>query len=196
MAGGFTISIKGMDKLIKSISTMPITLQANVDKELESAADDMVVEAVRKAPTDESGLRQSINARHSTFKHAVFMQKRYGVFQEFGTKSKFSAPSALGSYPSRFRGKGDGNYKDALAAMTGWVKRKGVTGTYSVKTRKRTGNKLTREKQDRQVAYLILRKILREGLKPRPYFFPAFFVARKRVMARIKKHLKDEIRKR
>jgi hypothetical protein len=55
-----------------------------------------------------------------------------------------------------------------------WMKRKGIKGgTYSVKTRRRKGNKAQREAEDKSVAYAIAKKILRDGIKERPFLYPA-----------------------
>jgi hypothetical protein len=195
MAGGVTIRVKGLDKVLKSMAQLPINTQASVRRELFNAADEMVEEASKRAPDDEGALRNAINVKHGSDSHEVYMQKGYGVYMEFGTKSKFKAPSFLGSFPARFRGKGEGSYKDALESMIGWVRRNNITGTYSVKSKRRTGNAQTREKQDRSAAYLILRKILREGLEPRPFFFNSFLIVRERLVARIKRILKEQVRK-
>lgn len=195
MAQPFTIRMKGMDKVLKKLKDFPVTLQTEIEGELKNGADEMAREAKADAPKDEGQIWNAISVQHQRLKHRVYMQKQHGVFMEFGTKGKFKAPSFLGSYPSRFRGKGNGTYKEALENMERWVKRKGITGTYSVKSRRRTGNKSTQEQQNKRAAYLILRKILREGLAPRPYFFPAFLKVRKRVVSRIKQRLKEHIRR-
>ena len=198
MAGGLTIRVKGIDKILKTFKSFPEEVQRLANYELKNGAEDMAREAKQRAPKDEAGgggIVSAINTRHGADSHEVFMQKEHGIYQEFGTKKKFRAPSFLGSYPSRFRGKGRGTYQDALKNMQRWVRGNGIAGTYSVKTRRRTGNKPTREQQDKQAAYLILRKILREGLSPQPYFFPSFFVARKRVLSRMRKLIKEQTRK-
>lgn len=187
--------MKGIDKVLKKFHDFAPNLQREVDNELRAGADEMVAEAKNNAPADEGQIKNSISAKHQRLKHEVFMQKTHGVYMEFGTKGKTRVPSFLGSYASKFRGKGKGSYKDALKSMEGWVKRNNVTGTYSVKTRRRTGSKSVQEQQNKRAAYLILRKILREGLTPRPYFFPAFLHVRKRVIARIKQRLKEEVRR-
>ena len=67
--------------------------------------------------------------------------------------------------------------------ITEWVRRKGlgtgfagpigVTGTYSVKSRRRTGSKDVQAQQNKQAAYAIALKILREGIPAQPYLYPA-----------------------
>lgn len=199
MAATLSINVKGLDKVIKNLKTFGPDVMESAQHIVKAAAQDMVAEAVKRAPKDEGGgggISSSINMQQQGSDYVVNMQKTHGIYQEFGTKGKFKAPGFLGSYPARFKGKGTGTYQEALTALTGWVKRKGITGTYSVKTKRRTGNKATQEKQNRQAAYLILRKILREGLKPQPYFFPSFLIVRKRMIAEMKQLLKDQVNKR
>jgi HK97 gp10 family phage protein len=179
MSGRLNIRVQGIDKILKSMSKMPAEIQTNVRGELKSAADEMVEEASRRAPADEGALRNAVSVRHGDDRHEVFMQKNYGVFQEFGTGKKFKAPAFLGSYPSRFRGATGGSFKEGLDSLTGWVKRKGIG----------------KKGKERSVAYLILRKILREGLEPRPFFFNSFLIVRERLVARLKRIIKEQVRK-
>ena len=60
-------------------------------------------------------------------------------------------------------------------SLLDWVQTKGLAGTYSIKTRRRTGSKDTKEKQDKQAAYLIGRAIAKRGIKKSPFLWPAFF---------------------
>ena len=195
MAGGITIRMRGLDKVLNKMYEFPVRVQRGIDQEMGAAVDEMVTEAKANAPADEGMIRNSISAKHDKLKHKAFMQKSYGVYMEFGTKGQTKVPPFLGSYANKFKGRGTGSYKDALKSVEGWVKRKGVTGTYSVKTRRRTGNKDVQEQQNKRAAYLILRKILRDGLKPRPYFFPAYANAKLNVVKRIKQMLKEEVKR-
>jgi len=47
----------------------------------------------------------------------------------------------------------------------------GLTGTYSVKTRRRTGNKLNQFAEDYSAAWPIAMSILKNGVSPHPFFF-------------------------
>lgn len=66
-----------------------------------------------------------------------------------------------------------------------WVRLKKLAGRYSVKTKKRLGGKLTQHAEDRQIAWLIARKIARKGTKGIKFFD----IALKQAMPMIKKEL-------
>jgi hypothetical protein len=176
----FSVKVQGLDKVLRSFRRLPETVRREARWEMQVAADDMVKIASKNAPADEGSLRNAIQSKPSGKNFEVVMSKTHGIYMEFGTKSKFDAPSYLGSYPARFKGIGKGSYNDALKAMMGWVKRKGLVGND--------------ETEQKQVAYLVLRKILKEGLKPRPYFFPAFQRVSKELIDRLRNILRQELK--
>lgn len=51
-----------------------------------------------------------------------------------------------------------------------WVRLKGLAGRYSTKTHKRLGKKMDQHQEDRQIAFLIARKIARKGTKGIKFF--------------------------
>jgi hypothetical protein len=61
-----------------------------------------------------------------------------------------------------------------IKALVLWVKRKGLVGTYSIKTQKRTGNRKVQSKETDAAAYAIALSILRKGIRPQPYLIPAY----------------------
>lgn len=81
-----------------------------------------------------------------------------------------------------------------LAPIERWVRLKGLAGTFSTRTRRRTGGRAVQARQDRAVAYVIARKIFRKGIQPKPFLQPAFDDVkprfRQRYTSEIKKALK------
>jgi hypothetical protein len=81
----------------------------------------------------------------------------YAAFLEFGTR-KYAAqyvaslPADWKSYAATFKGSSGGSFDELLKAIMGWVKRKGI---------------------DSDAAYPIALKIIREGIKPKPFLYPA-----------------------
>lgn len=81
---------------------------------------------------------------------------KYGAYVEFGTGPHFPP----------------------IAPIIAWVHQRGlsadtaITGTYSIKTHKRTGGAKTVAKQDEELAFLIARAISRRGTKPQPHLYP------------------------
>ena len=72
-------------------------------------------------------------------------------------------------------------------------KEKRISRSISVKTRRRLGNKATREKENKQIAFLIWRKIKREGIKPHPFFFKQMGPAEAKLKQRVAAIIQDII---
>jgi len=193
MPTGFSFQVQGLDRLIKVFDQLPKQVQKELSAELGFTAKEIRDGAKRDAPTDESRLKGSITVtepKDLTFE--VVAQTSYAGYLEFGTKTRAVIPAGLESIAGQLKGPsgGQGNPIDALQA---WVKRKGIAGTFNVKSRRRTGNKATKEQQDRQVAFLIWQKIRKYGIKPRPYFFKQMAPAEDRLRRRLAAIIKDLI---
>jgi len=83
----------------------------------------------------------------------LFVNESYAPFVEFGTKGKWSAPSQLGSYPSKFKGT------------------KGESGSVT----KRLTKYLESKGKDASEIGGLITNMLKNGTKPNPFFFPAVF---------------------
>jgi hypothetical protein len=121
-----------------------------------STADDMVADAKTKAPSNYGQLRLSIGhttARVGYNKSFFFANAPYSAFVEFGTGSKVSIPKGFEELASQFRGKQSGNFDTFLDSIRDWCRKKGI---------------------DEKLAYIIAVSILRTGVKPQPYFIPAY----------------------
>ena len=98
----------------------------------------------------------------------------YAPYIEFGTGGKVTIPAGYEQFASQFKGSKGGTFAQLLRALIEWVKRKGIVGTYSVKTGRRTGNKSIQQKQNESAAYAIALSILKKGLRPHPFLIPAY----------------------
>lgn len=103
----------------------------------------------------------------------------YASYIEFGTR-KFAA-SYVASLPkdwqtlaSQYKGKGGGTFEDLVKNIAIWVGQKGLAGTYSVKTQKRLGTKQSKEEENLATAYPIALSIVRNGIRARPFLYPAY----------------------
>ena len=126
-------------------------------------------DAKNDAPADEGRLRNSINSVYKDGQVTITAASNYAAFMEFGTR-KFAAkyvatlPTDWKAYAATFRGdKTGGTFDDFVQALMAWAKR---TGHIPV-----------------EAAYVTALKILREGLRPRPFLYPA-----------VKKHTPDLIK--
>jgi hypothetical protein len=181
----FTIKVAGLDAVMKRFNELPKIIQKEITGELKLSAEEVRRLAIKDAPGDQGRLRQSITVNQSTgIAFTTTVQNNYAAYMEWGTKRKAKVPSELQAYAATFKGKGDTG-GDMDAAILAWVKRKGIAGTYSVKTRRRTGNKATKDQQDKQAAFLIARSIRKKGVTPHPFFFKNVFLVRDKLRKRI-----------
>jgi HK97 gp10 family phage protein len=185
MATGFSFEVKGLDKLLNVFHELPNETQKELKAELKVTAKEIKDGAKRDAPADEARLKQSIsNLETGPLSFEVVAQSFYAGYLEFGTKTKVSIPAGLESIASQLKGPVQGQ-GSPLEAITAWVKRKGIAGNYSVKSKRRLGNKTTKEEQDKQAAYMIWAKIRKYGIKPHPYFFKQMKPAEERLRQRL-----------
>ncbi len=132
----------------------------NMSNELNRWALLTQADAKRLTPVDEGHLRNSIGvnrAEPNNLKASVIVAANYAAYIEFGTRSFAAAyvaslPSNWQQYAATFRGKTGATYNDFIFRLMGWMKRKGI---------------------DENAAYVIARKILRNGIRPQPFLFPA-----------------------
>jgi len=146
-------------------------IEAKLDKAKKGISETMVSElnrwavltvndAKQMAPVDEGFLRNSISpvlAAPGNLKAFVVVSANYAAYIEFGTRSFAAAyvsslPADWQQYAATFRGSTGGTYQDFIIRLMGWMKRKGI---------------------DEDAAYVIAKKILRTGIRPHPFLFPA-----------------------
>lgn len=194
MATGFSFQVQGLDRLLKVFDQLPKQAQKELKAELSITAKEIRDGAKRDAPADEARLKQSISVTEpGNLTFEVVAQTSYAGYLEFGTKTRTSIPAGLESIARQLKGPsgGQGNPIDALQA---WVKRKGIAGTFSARTRRRLGNKATKEQQDRQAAFIIWQKIRKYGIKPQPFFFKQLEPAEGRLKNRLAAIINDLIK--
>ena len=180
--------VRGIEQAMKRMSEMPRRFETEIKSELRASADKIRSNAAKDAPGDTGKIRNSIVVtKNSDVNYTVVVQNSYAAFQEWGTKSQTSVPPELQQYAAQFKGiKGEG-IVSPIDALQAWVKRKGIAGTYSTKSKRRQGSKATKEKQDRALAFIIWRKIKKYGIKPHPFFFKHVFAEEKRLEQVVKR---------
>lgn len=176
---GFKVEIKGLPGVKKQFETAAKDIVSTVSQEFSAMGQDWVAGAVKDAPVDQGGLKSSISFRQSETHTAggsgvsieIVAQKFYAPFIEFGTKGNYQAIPGTEGIAQTFKGYKGGDFSEMLRMITMWVKRKGITGRYSVKTRRRLGSKSVQASEDQAAAWPIVMSILKHGIKPHPYFF-------------------------
>jgi len=170
------IKFEGLDVVFKKLNTKPQDINEGISDELNAWALDTVTLAKQNCPVDEGFLRSSINANFSTpnkLEAEITVGANYGAYIEFGTRGHAARyvstlPTDWKELASSFKGGGGkkGSFKDYLLQILRWVKAKGI---------------------DEKAAYPIAISILRKGIKPQPYLYPAVNETRKQLIDRIKK---------
>lgn len=197
------VSVIGYKQVQQAISKMPQTIKKEVSTKVRLGAEQFRDGAIKDAPSDVSFLRSKIVVEPNTageLKYEVISGSKYSAPMEFGTKGKFTAIPGIDS--SEFKGlPTGGTFKEMVENITKWVKRKGIAGTYrartyNIATRKadrivRTGGKKTQDKQDKQVAYVIARSIVNNGVTPHPFFFKQLPIVRRDLIRNLRRTFKD-----
>lgn len=117
-------------------------------------------DARRNAPMDEGFLKGKIQHQPATLQNlkvTITVACNYASYLEFGTRSFAAAyvaslPANWQAYAATFKGAAGGSYDDFILRLMGWMRRKGI---------------------NEKAAYPIAKKILRYGIRPRPYLFPS-----------------------
>ena len=189
-----TFRVDGLSDMINALGKFSTKIENEIALEVAASALKIQTEAKKNAPVNLGTLRNSIHLTSTlTEKKTIYRVStplKYAPYVEFGTGGKVSIPSGYNDFAGQFKGQKGGNFKEMVLAIAEWVAKKGITGTYSVKTQRRTGGKSKKTKQNMSAAYAIAISILRKGLRPQPFLLPAFETEK----AFLKSKIKDIIR--
>lgn len=146
------ISIQGLNELKQRLNSLPDKLTTRIDAELKDGAATIATEAKNRAPANTGILRNLIGSdKVAALSYEVFSGAEYSGFIEFGTGTFVSIPAGLEEYASQFVISG-GSALSAKEAIFQWCKDKGI---------------------DEKAWYAIYITIMRAGIHPQPFFFPA-----------------------
>ena len=165
-----SIKLNSVDAAIKAIDKKVANYEKEIQVALNVWAQETATIAKQYAPVDEGHLRGSINAEPGDMRASVTVAVNYAAYLEFGTR-KFAAeyvgslPDDWQTFASQFKGGGDGGFKDFVKRIMEWCRRKGI---------------------DEAAAYPIARKIIINGIKARPFLFPATQQTKKTLIEDIK----------
>lgn len=182
------VNLIGFDSYARKLAAAPKEIVKEIEQEVIFAAEAFAGYAkkdVRAQSFDNGQLAGGIQTKKiSSLTYDVTSTAKHSPYVEFGTKRKFRAQADVDS--SIYKGKGSGTMAQFIEAIKGWVKRKGIrAGTYSIKTRRRTGSKSKKASEDNALVMGIVLAILRNGVKARPFFF--------KQRARVKKEFIDRL---
>lgn len=147
------VDVKGLDRIIRSFEKDGKEIRSKVEYIISANALEGRNEAVRKAPIAFGKLRQSIAVEKvSPLEQSVIANADYAPFVEFGTGGKVSVPTEWQLIASQFKGQRF-NFSDQLERLKQWCRLKGI---------------------EEKFAYPILITILKEGIEPQPFMYPAW----------------------
>lgn len=187
----FKVSIQGMQGVKAQFVAASERVAVIVGEEIEKMAGDWVLGAVQDAPVDQGKLKGSISFSLEGSQAIIVAQTFYAPFIEFGTKGKYLPIPGTEAIAQQFQGMKGGNFQEMLKFIELWVARKGIAGTYSTKTRKRTGGKALQSSQNKSAAFAIALSILKHGLTPHPFFFKQQEIVWPIMIARIKQRIES-----
>lgn len=167
------IDIKGADIVLKNIDKLSIKTKEGVKDAIRTFVLGVHEQAAQNVPNHESGLAQSLKPKLDKLNNleaSVIANIEYAAFVEFGTRkyaAKYVAtlPADWQAYARKFRGKGTGSFDDFVLKLMRWIRLKGLSGKVKGQTKKQT---LEAD------AYALAIHIIRNGIKPHPFLYPAF----------------------
>lgn len=193
----FTATIKGLTGFQQQFISAAEDIKSVVSNEIFAASQQFVSGAIRDAPKDTGFLAGSIKFLQNELVAEIQASSEYAPFMEFGTKGKYQPIPGTEQIAAQFKGTSTGTFMDLMRNIVRWVKRKGIAGIYSVKTRRRLGSKINQLAEDYKVAWPIALSILRNGVTPHPFFFKQQEIVWpemvKRVGVKLKAHLKVNV---
>ena len=154
--GGSVIKIEGLSKTLARLNIKKFEPQ--IQTSFNKFGIRVEMDAKQLVPVDEGRLKGSIFQEPGRLAVTVGASANYAAFQEFGTR-KFAAiyiatlPKDWQSFARQYKGGSNGTFHDFVMSLMGWCKRHGIS---------------------EKAAYPIALKILKNGLMPREFLYPAF----------------------
>ena|SRR5436190_1001168 len=176
---GFKIELKGLDQVLKEFDISGIRDELKV--ELETFGRNVERQAKDLAPVDEGFLKSmiyhTVTEEGNKINIEVGCNTDYAAYVEFGTR-KFAAayvgtlPADWQVFAAKYKGKGSGgSFNDFVMSIMAWVQRKGI-GSLTTKSGNRSNSAASLDAMQ-QAAYWIALNIIRKGIKPHPFLYPA-----------------------
>lgn len=191
-----SIGLKNLDKVFAEVKQWPKDIEKVIDNEFYDFGLNTQNDARANAPVDEGFLRQNIFFKRTPGEVSVTVDVDYAAYLEFGTKSFAAAyvsslPQDWRDLAAQFKGAtgNSASFVTLVHTIWEWVQRKGFAAAYSIKSHKRSNAKASIE-NEKQAAYFITLKILKKGIKPHPYLFPAYEKNKILLISNLKKQLK------
>lgn len=154
-------------------------------------AQDTVNAAKTAAPKNEGRLVNSISSKRiGQYQYELVAQTKYSAYVEFGTKRKVKIPPGAAGIAKEALANArrePGTIEEFEKAITRWVRLKGIRFESAAKYQ--SGKKVGQNKKltFEQTAFFIMMKILRVGIEPQPFFYPAIIKNRRKLNNEVRK---------
>lgn len=153
------INVTGQKKIIANFKKFGEEGIKETEKLLKFKSQEITAEAKREAPVNLGNLRANIeNEKITPLEYRITAKAFYSAYMEFGTGKKVSVPPEFSPMALEFKGKGKGDFKEGLERIKAWCNKHGIP---------------------ENAAYPIFMSILKKGLEPQPFMYPAYLYGRK-----------------
>lgn len=160
------LEIKGNKAMF---SGMAAKFKSMVEDEIAITTQNVADGARRDAPRDKSFLVNSITGESKGLEGLVQVRMEYAAYLEFGTGTKVDA-GKYADYAKTFQGNTTGTFEEFKTSLLDWMARKGI---------------------DENALFPIMMSILRAGIAPQPFLFPAFELETNKMLERLKTKIKN-----
>jgi HK97 gp10 family phage protein len=173
-----TVKVIGGDKLLKRLES--------ISKDGEDRFQDLVVDTAtfahrqavnhinQNVGTGTGHLKQSMYIETGELFAEVGNRADYAGFVEFGTGKMVSVPPEFSEIASKVKSRPTKSFEEGLQAIRDWCKMKGI---------------------ETRAAYPIFMSILRRGVMPRPFMYPAYKMAARYMQKEAAKMIKELTKK-
>lgn len=168
--GTITVRLVGTQELERNWSRFNLITQQRAADIIKRSTLNIQNNAKRFVPVDMGRLRSSINTAYynNGLSAQVQAHSNYAAFVEFGTGPRGRQMNLFaGPLPDGYT-HGSGGKMPPIELILAWIKRKGIRP----KGPRRRG--VSREAEQRALAYVIARSIGRRGLFAKPFMYPAY----------------------
>ncbi len=168
-----TIDTTGLKDLQKAILNKSKALKSDLDLLVKVSGLEALRVAKKEAPVSSSELRSSLNLEQvKEMTYSLYSNAPHAPFVEFGTGRKANdIPSDFNEMASYFKSQNySGTYDDAIKSIEDWLQRQG---------------------EDPKDAKRVLYFVLKNGLTPQPFLWPAYKKGRKVLVQDVKDYVNN-----
>ncbi len=167
-------TVKGINKLLKKLSTMGDKAVKGIDQTTETVITEIALNARAGAPKNIGKLAQSITPlKVGDLRYQVQVGESYGAYVEFGTGAKVQVPAEFQDMANKFKGGNVGTFEEGLKSIKDWCRNKGIS---------------------EDAAYPIFISILNKGISPQPFLYPAFVKGREQYLKDLRELIKQLVK--